>query len=416
MDKRLFHKLFPLLILINTFLSVNQWSKLPLGNFFIELIVNVVIIFFIFWYKRNFFRPRNKSDYGIISIYFLWTLLTVVRGVFVAENYWEWKQLLTGTFTLALPLFVYVFYSPLVLRNVLRFWIKYALPLFVLFFVWVIVADSYHYYLAPVLLLSCFLPILPRKWQLIFIVLLLVMMFADFGARSQVIKATIALLMSLAYLLSKYLSSRILKIAHWMFYILPLVLLYLGFTGVFNIYEGLSSNKGKYIESKLVDGEHVVDDLSADTRTFIYVEVIESALKHGYTFWGRTPARGNDSMAFGAYQAEDLKTGRYERHSNEVCFPNVFTWLGLIGLIMYCFIYLKSSYLAVYKSNNIFVKLIGVYIAFHFTFGWVEDFNRFDITNISLWMMIAMGFSERFRRMNNWQFKIWGRSIVRTFH
>lgn len=126
---------------------------------------------------------------------------------------------------------------------------------------------------------------------------------------------------------------------------------------------------------------------------------------------GRTPARGNDSVTFGEFNAEELKTGKFERHSNEVCFPNIFTWLGLIGMILYCLIYLKSSYLALYKSNNLFMKLIGVYIAFRFLFGWIEDFNRFDISNIALWMVIAMGFSVEFRRMNNQEFILWVKSV-----
>ena len=116
-------------------------------------------------------------------------------------------------------------------------------------------------------------------------------------------------------------------------------------------------------------------------------------------------------MSFGSYSAENLKTGKYERHSNEVCHPNIFTWLGLVGVILYSLIYLKSSYLAVYKSNNIYIKILGVFIAFRWAYGWVEDFNRFDIMNISLWMMIAMGFSEQFRDMTDRDFKIWIRSI-----
>jgi hypothetical protein len=59
------------------------------------------------------------------------------------------------------------------------------------------------------------------------------------------------------------------------------------------------------------------------------------------------------------------------------------------------------------------MKLMGVYIAFRFAYGWVEDINRFDIMNISLWMIIGMGFSEQFRKMNNLQFKLWVKSIFK---
>jgi len=139
--------------------------------------------------------------------------------------------------------------------------------------------------------------------------------------------------------------------------------------------------------------------------------VINSAIEHNYVLFGRTPARGNDSASFGAYTAEDLNTGKYERHSNEVCHPNVFTWLGLVGMVMYSLLYMRSSWLAVYRSRNIYVKLVGVYIAFRWLYGWIEDWNAFDIANLSLWMLMAIGFSTEFRSMSNAEFKRWVRSV-----
>jgi len=192
---------------------------------------------------------------------------------------------------------------------------------------------------------------------------------------------------------------------------LPITMLYLGISGQFNIFEDLSSNTGKYKETRIEDGKVVEEDLAADTRSFIYIEVLGSAIKNNYFWCGRTPARGNDSATFGAAIAKDLGTDKKERHGNEVNFPNVFTWLGFIGMVLYCVIYLKSAYLAVYKSRNIFMKLLGVLIAFHFLYGWVEEPIRFDILSISIWMVIAMGFSEQFRYMTNQEFKNWVKSI-----
>lgn len=403
--------ILPVLILLITFVSVNQWSSIPVGNTFTIWILDFVTIGVVFWYKKRYFKPSNKIDYWIVNLYLIWMVIGVIRGMFVAEGYWEWKQWAEGTLDLSLPIFVYVFSIPDILNKTLKVWLKYALPFFFIFFIWVILKGAVHYYLGPVLLLSCFLPILKRKWQLLFIGLLLLMTFADFGARSQVIKAVAALLISFAYLASKYLTDKILKITHWLLYLAPLVLLYLGISGTFNIFEGLAKNDGKYVTHKVLAGEEIDDDLSADTRTFIYQEVINSALTHHYVLCGRTPARGNDSPSFGVAEAETLGTGKYERFSNEVCFPNIFTWIGLIGMLLYCLVYLKSSYLAVYKSNSIFMKLVGVFIAFRFSYGWIEDFNRFDIANISLWMIIAMGFSAEFRNMNDDDFKQWVRSI-----
>lgn len=410
MNKKLFLFLFPASIVINTVFSVNQWSTMPIGNTFIVWTVNFFILGMVLWYKKKFFKPKNRKDYLIVTLYFVWMIFGVVRGAFTADNYWEWKQGVSGSLILSLPAFVYIFESPFWVKKTLKIWLKYAMPIFIIIFFF-ITDDSYFFYLGPILLLGCLLPIVPKYWRYLFIGLLLLMIFVDWDARSQVIKAFAAILLSIGLFLAKHHSTRIIKSIHWILYFTPLLLLFLGISGSFNPFKDLASYKGKYVQKRVDKGHVVISDLSVDTRTFIYVEVINSALRHGYTLWGRTPARGNDSVIFGDLSAEELKTGKYERFSNEVVFPNVFTWLGLIGMLLYCLIYLKSSYLSLYKSNSIFLKFLGLLIAFHFAYGWVEDNNRFDIANISIWMMIAMGLSEKFRKMTDGEFRIWVNSI-----
>ena len=203
----------------------------------------------------------------------------------------------------------------------------------------------------------------------------------------------------------RFIPNNVIKIIHGAFYIIPIVLLYLGISGTFNIFEDLSSYQGKYVEKKVENGEFVEEDLSTDTRTFIYVEVIESALKHNYVICGRTPARGNDTIFF--EDNDMIKTGKNERFMNETCHTNIFTWLGLIGVVLYSLLYFRASYLSIYKSNNIYIKFLGLFIAFRWAYGWIEDVNNFNILGISIWMLIAMGLSNEFRLMNNKDFKKW---------
>lgn len=402
LDKLIHNKRYRLcvLVLVITLHAGISWSNLPIGSTFLWWLVDFITLFTILQ-----IRKRN-SHYPLIEIYLYWMLFSTIRGAFIAENYWEWKQLITGVLSLSLPLLVYAFDKPIIITPILRFWFKYALIAFILFIPF-LSKGAYHFYLGPLFLIGCFIPLLPNKWKIIIGGLLIIMLFISLGARSQVIKSAMVLLVALGIYFRRFISTKILRIVHWTCYVLPILLLYLGISGTFNVFEDLSSNKGKYVQKKVVDGKMVEEDLSADTRTFIYVEVIESALRHNYVIWGRTPARGNDSMAFGKFNAEELKTGKYERHSNELCHMNVFTWLGLIGVVLYSLIYLRSSYLAVYKSNNIYIKFLGCFIAFRWAYGWVEDGNEFNIMNISIWMMIAMGLSIKFRAMSNSQFKVW---------
>ena len=405
----------PILILLQTCLTTAGYNhrgffSVSYNHFLSMAFLTVACVWL---YKFFYFFPNNIRDYRIVRFYFFWLLLSIIRGYFVAENYYENKQLIDGSLYLSVPLFIYVFSIPEILQKTLRFWVKFSIPVLLAIF-YLTPIGSFHYSLGPALLLCCFYPIVPKKWMIIFLVLIALMMVVDLGARSQVIKSTVTLMIGVAYLCSNFLKPLMLKMIHWVCYITPIILLYLGINGIFNPFESFSKNaEGVYIQT-YSDEDMGDEDISADTRTHIYVEVIESAVKNNYIWHGRTPARGNDSwMMISIWEAMGMSpvTGKYERHANEVCHPTVFTWLGLIGMILYGLMYLKSSYLSVYKSNNIWMKLLGLYIAFRWAFGWIEDMPGFDISTIMLWMMIAMGFSERFRQMNDQQFNDWVQKI-----
>lgn len=249
---------------------------------------------------------------------------------------------------------------------------------------------------------------------MVLLLLLLLMLTANLTARSQVIRAAIVLLLSLGYIFRHLVSNFMLKLIHWFCYIVPLSLLILGLTGTFNVFEGLATNEGKYIEKRVDShGQVVNEDLSADTRTFIFVEVLSSAIKHNYVLWGRTPARGNDSVAFGRQSAEDLQTGLYERFANETGLPTLFTWIGLIGLVLISLIYLRSSWLAVYDSNNRYVKIVGCFVAFRWGYGWIEDTYLFNPLIIGLFMCMGLCLSRYFRKMSDAEIKAWLLGIVR---
>ena len=402
------------LLIYIALVSPAQWCAIPIGNTFIVWTVSFLIVYLSVQIRKRVNVTLIGRDYWMVRAYLVWLAVCAIRGLFVAENYWEYKQLINGTLTCLLPMFVYVFYSPELTAAFYRRWIKWCLPLFFLFYLWTVSPGEVNFYLAPLFFLGCFQPLIPdRKYRIAVAFCLIFMLVADLGGRSQVLKASVAFLFSLICFKGNLISQKMIVLAYGGGYLLTFLLLVLGLSGKFNIFEDMSSNEGKYVERRMVNGVVVESDLSADTRTFIYIEVLNSALRNGYLVWGRTPARGNDSVAFGTFSAEELKTGKYERHSNELLHLNLLTWIGLVGMLMYTFIYLRSSYLAVYRSNSKYLKFIGLFIVFHWAYGWVEDFNRFDIQNIALWSVIALGISSKFRAMNDREFRCWFRSIFR---
>lgn len=393
-------------LIVIALLSPAPYCRIPLGNTFVYWFFSFCIVLLIPYIRRKYNPVIQKNDYFFVTCFLIWAFIGAIRGFFIADNYWEFKNLISGLLCCSLPAMTFIF-CPRVLLKFYRLWIKICIPAFFLFYLWMVTPGEVNFYLGPVFVIGCFLPYMPKKWKFIIGFLLAFMLVADLGGRSQVLKAFLAICISLLCIFRKFVFDKMLRAAHWLCYVFAIVLLVLGITGKFNVFTDLESNSGKYVEKKIVNGEQVEDDLAADSRTFIYVEVLQSALNNDYVLCGRSLARGNDSNSFGSYNAEDLKTGKYERYQNELCHLNIFTWLGVIGVLLYSLIYIRSSYLAVYRSNSYFLKLIGVFIAFHWAYGWIEDTTNFDILNISLWSAIGMGLSSQFRAMTDKDFKQW---------
>ena len=394
-------------------MSVDSWSNIPLGNATIYWTLNAFTLFFCYLCKKKFYNPSNKKNIPFITYYFIWIIICIIRGGFIADNYWEWKNLINGCFCLSLPLLVYTFSIPHILQKVLRRWIKIALPCFIILAPFIL-KGAYGFYLAPLLVLLIFLPAYNLKWKTIFVTLGILAMTAYLGARSNVIKFAVSFLLLFLYYFRHLIPVKVFKYAQISFFIIPLIFLSLGISGIFNIFN-MDDYWGRHETKKVTSEGVIIEDLAADTRTFIYMEVIESALKHHYVIQGRTPARGNDSMSFGLMLGDDLKTGKYERFANEVGILNVFTWTGIIGVILYSLIFFRASFLAIYHSNNIYVKLIGLFVAFRWMYSWIEDYFNFRIMSFTLWIMISICFSESFRRMNNSEIKIWAKGITSSF-
>jgi hypothetical protein len=395
---------FTLLISLS---SSNGWSDFPIGNDLFWWILQFVFIIILIKLRNSYTSPQIEKNLLYVKLYVFWNIICIARGAFVAENYWEWKFLISTSYFLLLPLIVYVANNILSLQIIVMTWFKYALFVFVLIFpfLW---GDAVGKFLIPFAFLLLFFPILNFKWKIITLLVTIFVLTFDITARSNIIKFVIPLLIGFLFYLRNMLSSKILNTIRLLLLVIPFVLLFLAISDVFNVFK-LNDYIGEYstTSNSRSEGESLTDD----TRTFLYVEVLESALRNEYVFFGRTPARGNDSVSFGDYNKEKLNTGKQERFSNEVSILNVFTWLGVIGVLLYFLIFIKASYLAINQSNNIFIKLIGINIAFRWAYGWVEDFSNFDLSNIFLWIMIGMCFSESFRKMNNREIKNWVRGI-----
>ena len=363
-----------------------------------------------FLYARKFFPQKNMT---LINLYLLWNICSIIRGCFVAEIYWDWKSLIGTAFGMFLPAFCYVFAMPNCNAILFKKLLKSAVFIFPLVLLLSPFSDRPGRYLTFFYLFMICITALPKKWKILTVAALLFSCFYDFDARSNIIRAAIAFLIGCLFFFRNHLT-KYLKLAQRYIPIIPIILLLLGSTGAFNVFR-MDEYLGNQTIEQNKDGEVKEVALTADTRTFLYEEVIHTAIDKHHILIGSTPARGYESFFFTFDSHEEREKGirAGERYGTEVSVLNIFLHTGIIGVILYFLVFYYGSYLAVFKSQNTYIKLIGLFVVFRWCYGWIEDFNQFDINYAILWMFIAMCYSIHFRKMDNKQFKQWLLSIIK---
>lgn len=406
-----FKNITPYLILIITISSINQWSRFTIGNtVFWWLVYSFILISFFKGYKQTVTQLTNGI--WVIKLFLGVVLCSFLYGMCIAKYYWDWKLLIGNLIVFLLPLAVYNFHSPASIQKTIRIWLKYAVLFFPVFLFFVL-PESYGRYLIPISFLSLFFPKLPFKTKILVVVTILLILLCSLDSRSNVIRFTIPFIFSFLsffyFIFSRRFMNSVLLGMAFLFLIAPFVLFGLAATGKFNVLNFKEYLTEWYDEVQVVDGVHGNEDsFFADTRTFLYEEEIASALKNNYWLFGHSMARGYETIAFADADKEIMsETKRQERKSCEVSILNVFNYFGVVGVLVYFLIFTCAAYIAIKKSRNKYIKIVGVYVAFRWMFGWVEDYSQFDLNYLFLWIMIAMCFSIPFRQMSNNEFVSW---------
>lgn len=375
-------------------------------GFSVVFIVQMIMICCIYYNKRKLCPNFVDSNHVFIKYDLRYVYIASLIGFIIASNYEEYRQLVIGFISLNLPILTWLFYRPDVSIRILSFWYKFAWIPFVLFFYTEL--GFTQFYMQPILILLCLFP-LYKKWY-VFIIILLGIMFAFVDVEEQrapLIKAGVAFTTGTAILFRKVLPYKLVKFGHVCCYLSSLVLFVWIFSGLFNVVSG--QEEARYVAEHNNDSERQ----NRDTRSLLYIDAIESSINHNYYLFGHTPARGFEVKYSGIlFMDSNTVLNKNERHKSEMVLANIYTWCGLIGLILYSLIYMRASYLAVYRSRNKVLPLLGCFVAWRWSWGWVEDVNNFLCTDIDLWAMIAICYSEYFRGMSDNKFALWARGLL----
>lgn len=405
--KQELRQIFPYTILLISVSSILQWCSLPIGNTFLWWLLQSFILFILYKLK--------PIKYVIFPIKFFLLYLgfsAIYGGIFMTENYWDWKLLVNNLIIFSLPLASLVFGNPFYLPRILKCWFRYAWIILILLSPF-LYSDAYGRFLVPFSFLALFIIYLNKKFIIYTIFAYLITITLGNDSRSDMLKFSMCLILGLSMIFPFIWNKRklILSISITMM-IAPIIFFILGVSNIFNIFniEKELDIKGKY---NLKTSKGVEYSALTDTRTFLYVEELQSAINNNYVILGRSIARGYDSLAFGEDIDKAMGVKRGERQRCETSILNVFNYFGLIGVVIYFIVFFKASFLAIYRSRNIFIPVIGIYVSFRWVFAWIEDFSRFDLNYLFLWIFIGICYSPAFRNMSNSDFKTWLSNIIR---
>jgi hypothetical protein len=413
MLKYILPKLLVFTVLPIAIYSFQRFTLSPLGSTAVWWLIQAMVLIIFIAARFLYFEPENKRHFRIIDVFLVWIVFSLIRGIFMAENYWDYKTLVGRIFDLLLLVVIYVASNKERLQSILSFFIKFVLPFSLLLVIYQGVFMSKGMFLFPITFLLLFVPGLKLHWKLILIFLALIVLVDGIatGTRSFIFKFGVPLILLLLYYTRFFIAfDKIVKTAYAVLIVAPWLLFVLGVSGTFNVFKIDQYVKIDYVaETTTAEGVVKKQDITEDSRTFIYREVLQSAQKYNYWILGRSPARGNETVVFAKFFEEI--SGRNERYKNEANVPNIFTWMGIIGVLLYFLVFYKASTLAIYQSNSIYSKLLGLFVASRWAYAWVEDYSNFGMNDFAIYLMIGACLSVSFRKMNNLEVKLWARGI-----
>ncbi|MDB5157651.1 MAG: hypothetical protein JWR50_2358 [Mucilaginibacter sp.] len=360
------------------------------------------LFIFIYIAKRSSWNadiPRSISI--LLKVFLTWNIITVIRGFFLAVDYWDIKFVLGSSMLFFLvPLTFFVGKNIIFVRLVFNYVLKYlfAFGFLVIPLALVTNTELYSRLMIPISVFIVLAPYLKPKWQKLILLVAITSIIVVFDFRSNIIKISISLILLIAYYFRRYILLSWIKTAQFLIFIIPLVFLSLAVSGTYNLFAE-SSKTSVTIQSKKY-GSTQEENLTADTRTFLYVEVFKTLSDKGTFLIGEGASGKYKSDYF-----DDIGDNR-GRYGSEVGFLNILLYSGIIGFIIYGLILLISSYYAVYRSKNFLCKMFGMLLICRWLLFFVEEYTNFDLNTFFTWLLIGLVCNAQFRNMTDRELKL----------
>ena len=351
-----------------------------------------------------------------VLIFVLYGAFTYARGFYDAKSFQDWTNLLSisvSTF-IFLPLTIYLgahkkFVGPLI-RNLLI-----AIPM--IFILTLGRNDSGPYGFVKTLSATfpflLMFPYLNKKLKVFIVLILFLIVGYDITIRASLMYGFIIILSLSTYYIKSNVMLVLFKILRKAFLFLPLLFVFLGATGTFNVF-----NFGEKFDSIELANEEKdqKQDLLVDSRTEIYIDVHTALLYQNRVLFGLGGV-GTTKTFLTKDKVNQKYRKLYEegRRGTETRMLNYYQWGGVLGVLLYFLLILRASYLAIYRSKNWYMITLGLFVSFGLLMSFLSDRVVNNLNTLSSFFMLGMCFNSELRAMNEREIKAYLRINLKGF-
>jgi len=257
--------------------------------------------------------------------------------------------------------------------------------------------ELYARIMIPVNLFILFIPHVKFRWKILIIGVAITSVLFYLGFRTNILKVVFSFSLLGLYYFRKTISQKIFSFGAIILFVLPFILIFLGLSNRFNVFEYLSEQKSYYTESR-TGGE---ENLISDTRTFLYKEVLLSIAQTGNWLIGASASGSYQSLWF--WNNGGAMNGK--RYGSEVGILNILLYDGILGVLIYFILLFTVSFVAINNSNNYLSKILGLFIAFRWSVSFIEEFTKYDLNFYFFWLAVGLVSSATFRNKSDKEIK-----------
>jgi hypothetical protein len=369
----------------------------------------VLVIGYIFFTIKKSLEEIKYDDKKILRLFLYYSVFVLIHSCFVANEYDQWRYLLTVYApTLLLPFFCTAGTSMFLFFSAARVMIYFTSALSILFLIRgpidKLANIEYIKYTSYIYALIIFSPVLKFKTNVIIFTLAIFSLFFDISNRSNILSIVSSFVFLMFYVGAIYLTGKnqiffqkFMRGCKNIFLYIPILLLILGGFGIFNVFEA-TGEKDDFVLVRTADGGVVG---TVDSRTTIYQDAIKNLNDNEAWFIGTSATHKYNTGLADALEGYD--GGRLG--GSESSFLGLLTFGGIFYVAIAFIIFYRVSSLAINNSNSFLLKTIGVYLSFKWFFMFIESPFNFNIYWITTFMLIGLVFGSEARKMTDKEIK-----------